>query len=119
MSRLGNCVLVALMAMFLVVQVGCVAPVVETAETDASSESADEQAEIAEALAALSEEDRAAAEKQKICPVGGGALGSMDTPVKVDLNGKTVFICCEGCEDVLKADPEKYLAKLDQGEAEN
>ena len=58
-------------------------------------------------------------EEQKICPVGGGALGSMGTPVKVDVNGKPVFICCEGCEEPLLADPEKHLAKLGSKEPES
>ncbi len=31
---------------------------------------------------------------------------------KVDVNGKSVWICCDGCKDKLLADPEKYLAKL-------
>jgi hypothetical protein len=69
-------------------------------------------AEIAEQLAKLSPEDRAAAEKQKVCPVTGEPLGSMGVPRKVAVNDREVFICCEGCEEELKADPEKYLAKL-------
>jgi Cu(I)/Ag(I) efflux system membrane fusion protein len=36
----------------------------------------------------------------------------MGTPPKVDVNGRTVFLCCEGCRARLLADPEKYLAKL-------
>ena len=63
-------------------------------------------------LAELSPEDRAAAEKQKICPVSGEPLGSMGKPVKVTVKGQTVFLCCAGCEDAIKKDPDKYLAKL-------
>ncbi len=36
----------------------------------------------------------------------------MGTPRKVDVNGKTVFICCEGCRESLLEEPDKYLAKL-------
>jgi Cu(I)/Ag(I) efflux system membrane fusion protein len=64
------------------------------------------------ALATLSAEDRLLAERQVICPVTGLPLGSMGTPPKVDVNGRTVFLCCEGCRARLLADPEKYLAKL-------
>ena len=70
--------------------------------------------EIAEAMAKLSDEDRAAAEKQKTCPVGGGPLGAMGAPYKVTVKGRVVFLCCQGCEDAIKGDPDKYLAKLDE-----
>jgi Cu(I)/Ag(I) efflux system membrane fusion protein len=39
-------------------------------------------------------------------------LGSMGTPIKVDVKGRAVFICCEGCRESLLAEPKKYLAKL-------
>jgi hypothetical protein len=70
--------------------------------------------DIAKALSSLSVEDRAAAEKQKTCLVGGEPLGSMGAPVKVTVLGRDVFVCCEGCTDALKADPETFLAKHPQ-----
>jgi len=66
----------------------------------------------AKALAGLSAEDRALAVKQAICLVSGEKLGSMGTPYKVQVKGKTVFLCCDGCKDDLLADPDRYLAKL-------
>ncbi len=69
-------------------------------------------AAIAENLAKLPDEDRAAAEKQKLCPVTDEPLGSMGVPRKVTVEGRDVFLCCEGCEEEIKANPEKYLAKL-------
>jgi hypothetical protein len=36
----------------------------------------------------------------------------MGTPIKVSVEGRDVFICCDGCTDSLKGDPAKYLAKL-------
>ncbi len=74
--------------------------------------------EVIAALAELSEADRAAAQKQRICPVTEALLGSMGIPPKVDLAGRTVFICCEGCRKTLLDDPQKYLAKLDEAAAE-
>jgi len=68
------------------------------------------------ALAKLSPEDQILAAQQKTCPVGGGLLGSMDTPPVVDVNGRKVLICCDGCRETLLADPEKYLAKLTPAE---
>ena len=60
----------------------------------------------------LSTEDYKSAMAQHICPVSGEMLGTMGAPEKVDVNGKSVWICCDGCKDKLLADPEKYLAKL-------
>ena len=68
--------------------------------------------EIKEAIAKLPEADRATAEKQEICPVSGGKLGSMGMPYKVTVEGQDVFLCCKGCEGAIKEDPQKYLAKL-------
>jgi len=79
---------------------------------DETSESDEEQAEINEALAKLSLEDRALAEKQKICPVTDEPLGSMGTPIKVTVEGREAFVCCEGCVDELRNNFAKYEEKL-------
>jgi hypothetical protein len=70
------------------------------------------------ALAKLPEEDRSLARKQRICPVTEAPLGSMGVPPKVDVDGRTVFICCEGCRRPLLDDPEKYLAVLEEAAKE-
>lgn len=76
-----------------------------------------DEAKIKKALAQLSDADRAAAEKQRTCPVTENRLGLMGTPLKItvkDSGGKEqeVFICCAGCEESIKGDPDKYLEKL-------
>jgi Cu(I)/Ag(I) efflux system membrane fusion protein len=63
-------------------------------------------------LTGLSEPDRGLALAQGTCPVTGKALGSMGTPIKVDVRGKVLYLCCDGCEGRVKAEPAKYLAKL-------
>jgi membrane fusion protein, copper/silver efflux system len=60
----------------------------------------------------LSPEDQRLVAEQKICPVTGAALGSMGTPKRVMIDGRVVFVCCDGCTSTLKKDPAKYLAKL-------
>ena len=65
-----------------------------------------------ETLAKLPEADRQSAEKQHTWPVSGDMLGTTGVPLKVEVNGREVWICCKDCEAPLKADPEKYLAKL-------
>jgi Cu(I)/Ag(I) efflux system membrane fusion protein len=71
-----------------------------------------EAIQAAAELAKLAPEDRAVAEKQKVCLVGGGLLGSMGPPQKVDVSGQQVWICCEGCREMLLSNPAEYLAKL-------
>jgi Cu(I)/Ag(I) efflux system membrane fusion protein len=52
------------------------------------------------------------AAEQKACPVTGAKLGSMGEPVPVEIDGKKTWTCCDACPPKLKADPKKYLAKL-------
>jgi hypothetical protein len=107
--------LVALMATSLTLA-GCNGDDAKTDDADAGAATSatddSEAAAIEEALAKLSPEDRALAEKQKICPVGDSQLGSMGPPVKVKVGDRDVFICCAGCEEELKSKPEEYLAKI-------
>lgn len=65
-----------------------------------------------EGLAGLSDEDRAAAEKQHTCPVTGDMLGVMGAPTKVRVKDQDVWICCEDCKDELLEKPDEFLAKL-------
>ena len=74
----------------------------------------DEMKEVRAELAKLSDEDRASAEKQRICPVSEELLGSMGAPLKVEVGGEQVWLCCQGCQDDLFGDPDKFLAKLKQ-----
>lgn len=50
--------------------------------------------------------------QQKVCLVTNAALGSMGEPLPVEVAGKKLWICCEGCEGKLKGSPATYLAKL-------
>jgi Cu(I)/Ag(I) efflux system membrane fusion protein len=68
--------------------------------------------EVLASLSKLSDEDQGLAERQRVCPVTMFALGSMGTPPKVELDGQTVFLCCEGCREAVLEEPEKYLAIL-------
>ena len=71
-----------------------------------------EDPRIAAAFAKLSGEDRSLAQEQRLCPVTDLSLGSMGAPIKVNVHGRPVFICCKGCESKLLAKPDEYLAKL-------
>ncbi len=58
--------------------------------------------------AAPSPADREAARRQAVCPVTRKPLGSMGTPVRVEVDGRVVFLCCSGCEAKYRRDPAKY-----------
>lgn len=68
--------------------------------------------DVVTALTQLSDTDRTAALAQKVCPVTDEPLGSMGKPPKLTIEGQEVFLCCDGCEDRLRSEPAKYLAKL-------
>jgi YHS domain-containing protein len=87
------------------------------AASNASNQAVEQGAqdsEITKAMAELSAEDRVLAMKQKVCPVTGEALGSMGVPLKMEVKGQTVFLCCEGCKDKLLGNPDEYLAKINK-----
>lgn len=52
-------------------------------------------------------------DEQKICPVTTLKLGAMGEPVSTDVGGGKVWTCCEACPPKLKAEPAKYLARLE------
>lgn len=79
---------------------------------DHAADSDSPMAKMMPGLKELSPEDHESAMDQHMCPVSDEMLGTMGVPEKVDVDGKSVWICCDGCKDKLLADPEKYLAKL-------
>jgi hypothetical protein len=82
------------------------------AEASGTTDRSEADPEFQEQLAKLSDEDRALAEKQRICPVSDEPLGSMGVPVKVTVKGQDVFLCCAGCKDAIEENPDEYLAKV-------
>jgi hypothetical protein len=73
----------------------------------------DPDAKIAAALALLAPADRAFAEQQRFCPIlPTSRLGSMGTPVKLTLDGETVFLCCAGCKAQANANPQKTAQRV-------
>ena len=80
----------------------------------AADHSASEDEEVDRALESLSASDRALVIAQGYCPVADFRLGGMGTPLKVQLNGQPVFICCEGCREELLGKPDEYLARIEE-----
>lgn len=75
---------------------------------------------IAEALAGLKKEDRALVDSQKYCAVvTDSLLGSMGIPLKVEVNGEPVFLCCKGCKAKALRDADATLATVAKLRGEN
>lgn len=72
----------------------------------------DDRGAIAASLAELSPADRAAAEAQRLCPVSDEPLGSMGVPLRANVRGTPVFVCCKGCLAKAVAHPDATLAKV-------
>lgn len=71
-----------------------------TPPASAMAKDAKEEKEIKDALAELAPSDRTLAESQRFCAVERESrLGSMGPPVKLTIEGQTVFLCCDGCRD--------------------
>ncbi|MEL6105080.1 MAG: efflux RND transporter periplasmic adaptor subunit [Planctomycetota bacterium] len=73
-----------------------------------------EAREIEQSFASLSDADRLLARSQVICPVTEVKLGTMGmgTPIRVDVMGTPVMICCEGCRRSLLEDPIAHFETL-------
>lgn len=80
----------------------------------------DEEANIQAALDKLSPEDRKLAEAQKFCAVQTKSrLGSMGPPLKIEVQGQPVFLCCQHCEENARKKPEQTLAKVKELKEKN
>lgn len=68
--------------------------------------------EIQEALSKLVPEDRKLAEQQDLCPISDKPLGSVGVPVRLNIKGEPIFICCESCRQKAESDPDATLKKV-------
>lgn len=71
--------------------------------------------EVQTERAKLSAEDRALVDAQEWCVVSTDErLGSMGPPLKLEIKGQPVFVCCKSCKRKAEADPDKTLAKVEE-----
>jgi hypothetical protein len=76
----------------------------------AATDEAAAKDEAAAERAKLSPEDRTLVDAQEWCVVSPDErLGSMGPPVRLDVRGQPVFLCCKGCKRKAEADPEGTL----------
>ena len=92
---------------------GCADRKPPAAPVAATTPSATASGEVAAERAKLSAEDRALVEAQEWCAVSSDErLGAMGPPLKLDVRGRPVFVCCKGCQRKALADPDATLAKV-------
>ena len=71
------------------------------------------ETKVSAALGKLTAADRSLAEAQKFCAVmSHQRLGSMGTPIKFEIKGEPVFVCCAGCKSKALKNPDETLAKV-------
>ena len=70
-------------------------------------------AKLEDSLAQLSVEDRQLAQGQKYCPIMPEVLlGEMGVPIRIDVDGQAVMVCCKGCAKQSQSDPAATLKAL-------
>lgn len=57
-----------------------------------------------------SDADYAAVRAQDRCPVMNERLGAHGRPLKIIMNGQTLFVCCQGCIRRVQENPTQYFA---------
>jgi YHS domain-containing protein len=72
--------------------------------------SADFKKDPAKYIKKLEDAGVTVAKVQTTCPVMGGKI---DKTSYVDVAGKRIYLCCAGCADAVRGDPEKYIKKLE------
>ena len=59
---------------------------------------------------AIAAEQEKVQKKQTTCPVMGGKINKAQY---ADVKGKRIYVCCPGCIGKIKADPDKYIKKME------
>ena len=78
------------------------------------------EAKIKAALANCQRRIGSSPKCKKFCPVlENSRLGSMGRPVKLMIEGRPVFICCDGCQEDALANPRQTLAKVEKAKKAN
>lgn len=61
----------------------------------------------------LPKEEQERALAQKICPNCGMNLGALGMPPKLEVAGRTIYLCCNGCGNAVKKDPQAAFDKIE------
>ncbi len=95
--------------------VGCESKPPHSGATPTNNPSKSEPDKVAQERDKLSPEDQKLVEAQEWCVVSTEErLGSMGSPIKLNIEGEPVFICCKGCKRKAEDNPAKTLETLRQ-----
>ena len=61
-------------------------------------------------ISAQAAEKKPGPKKQTTCPVMGGKINKAQY---ADVKGYRIYVCCPGCINKIKADPDKYIKKME------
>lgn len=65
---------------------------------------------VKDAAAQTSVAEETVTTAQTVCPVMGGPINK---ELYADVMGKRVYVCCAGCLEKIKQEPEMYIKKLE------
>ncbi len=68
-------------------------------------------------VAPVTAEDQAGIARQRTCPVMDTPLGEHGEVIKVLIDGRPLYLCCEGCVEKVRRDPLAYVAHLPEAAA--
>lgn len=63
-------------------------------------------------IAKLPADEQTLAKQQVLCPVTKKPLGSMGKPLKVSVDGDSVFVCCRGCVNAVQRNAASMLEQV-------
>ncbi len=78
-------------------------------ESHGDAKSASTRASSNVAVTTATSADSLAIQRQRTCPITGSPLGEHGAPLKLSRNGRTLFVCCQGCVSTVLQSPDAYL----------
>ena len=100
-----------LLGLFAAALTGCTGSS-DTGPVAPSKAAAPASDEVRAVRAKLAPDERALVEAQEWCVVQTDErLGSMGAPIRLDIKGQPVFVCCKSCQRKAELDPDATLAK--------
>lgn len=108
----------SLIAIFLII-VFAFAALADSKKKTATVKKASTTAKATKASPAALTDEKKPEEKMAVtnkeCPVSGGKVNPQ---YRTEYNGQYVYVCCQGCLDEFKKDPEKFVAKMSKEDRE-
>jgi len=114
MTRIAFAVVLVASAFFAGCDNKSESPTAPTAPTTSPAKStAPADDDVAKERAKLSATDLAHVEAQEWCVISSEErLGAMGAPIKLDIEGQPVFVCCKGCQAKALREADATLAKV-------